>query len=325
MKFKAILLFLVTLFSTFALPALADKPEPWGINMQKAVSPLAERIHDFHGMMLWIIIAVALFVLVLLIWVIIRYNHKANPVPKQFTHNVLIEVIWTLAPIVILIFIAIPSFQLLYYNDRTQTPEMTLKIVGYQWYWQYQYPDHGDITFDSYMIADENITAEQTRLLSTDAQVVLPVDTDIQLLISAGDVLHSWTVPAFGVKMDAVPGRWNEAWVRINEPGVYYGQCSELCGKDHAYMPIEIKAVSKADYKTWALENGATDEDFVAAVTQVETEEPDATQSSEASETSSETLEEAPEAVDTTQQVLEEVPAEETTDAVIQEENKEDL
>ncbi|NCT40197.1 MAG: cytochrome c oxidase subunit II [Alphaproteobacteria bacterium] len=262
MKFKAISLFLVTLFSTYALPAFADKPEPWGINFQKAASPLAERIHNFHDMMLWIIISIALFVLVLLIWVIIRYNHKANPEPRQFTHNVLIEVIWTLAPIVILIFIAIPSFQLLYYNDRTETPEMTLKIVGYQWYWQYKYPDHGDITFDSYMIAEKDITEGQTRLLSTDAQVVLPVDTDIQLLISAADVLHSWTVPAFGVKMDAIPGRWNEAWVRINEPGVYYGQCSELCGKDHAYMPIEIKAVSKEDYKTWALANGATQENF---------------------------------------------------------------
>ena len=309
MKFKAISLFLVTLFSTYALPALADKPEPWGINLQKAVSPLAERIHDFHNMMLWIIIGIALFVLVLLVWVIIRYNHKANPEPRQFTHHVLLEVLWTLAPIVILIFIAIPSFQLLYYNDRTQNPEMTLKIVGYQWYWEYQYPDHGDISFASYMVSDEDITEDQTRLLSTDTQVVLPVDTDIQLLISAGDVLHSWTVPAFGVKMDAIPGRWNEAWVRINEPGIYYGQCSELCGKDHAYMPIEIKAVSKDEYKSWALENGASEEDFQVAASQDEQTDPTVT------------TQDVPEAVGVTEEILEEVPTEEET----QEENKEDL
>lgn len=262
MKFKAISLFLFAALTTFASTAFADKPHDWGINFQKAASPLAERIHDFHDMLLWIIIAIALFVLVLLVWVVIRYNHKANPEPKQFTHHVMLEVLWTLIPIIILVIIAVPSFRVLYYNDRTENPEMTLKIVGYQWYWNYEYPDHGDISFDSYMVADDEIKEGQTRLLSTDTQVVLPVDTDIQLLISAGDVLHSWTIPAFGVKMDAIPGRWNEAWVRINEPGIYYGQCSELCGKDHAYMPIEIKAVSKEDYKTWALSQGATEEDF---------------------------------------------------------------
>ena len=261
-KLKALSALIAGILISLPTQALAQAPELWGLNLQKAASPLAERIHDFHDMLLWIIIAIAVFVLVLLIWVIIRYNHKANPEPKQFTHNVLLEVVWTLVPIVILIIIAIPSFQVLYYNDRTENPEMTLKIVGYQWYWNYEYPDYGDIAFDSYMVADEDIKDDQVRLLSTDTQVVLPVDTDIQLLISAGDVLHSWTIPAFGVKMDAIPGRWNEAWVRINEPGIYYGQCSELCGKDHAYMPIEIKAVTKEEFKSWAIENGATEEDF---------------------------------------------------------------
>ncbi|MFK7839464.1 MAG: cytochrome c oxidase subunit II [Bdellovibrionales bacterium] len=264
-KLNAIMLAIAAFITSYSLPAFAAKPIPWGINLQDSATPLKERITDFHNLMLWIIIAIALFVLVLLVWVIIRYNHKANPEPKQFSHNVFIEVIWTLVPIIILIFIAIPSFQLLYYNDRTETPEMTLKIIGYQWYWQYQYPDHGDITFDSYMIADKDITADQVRLLSTDNQIVLPVDTDIQLLISAGDVIHSWTVPSFGVKMDAIPGRWNETWVRINEPGIYYGQCSEICGKDHAYMPIEVKAVTKEEYKTWALANGASEDDFMVA------------------------------------------------------------
>lgn len=255
MKLKAISIFLLALLTTIAGDAFANAPEPWGLNFQKAASPLAERIHDFHDMLLWIIIAIALFVLVLLIWVIIRYNHKANPEPKQFSHNVMIEVLWTLVPIIILVFIAVPSFRLLYYNDRTENTEMTLKIVGKQWYWSYEYPDNGNIAFDSYMIADDELEADDIRLLSTDTQVVLPVDTDIQLLISAGDVLHSWTIPAFGVKMDAVPGRWNEAWVNISKPGTYYGQCSELCGKDHAYMPIEVKAVSKEDFAAWTQAN----------------------------------------------------------------------
>jgi len=266
MKLKAISAFLATFLLTLPTAVLAAQPEPWGLNFQEAASPLAERIHDFHDMLLWIIIAIALFVLVLLVWVIIRYNSKANPEPAQFTHHVGLEVLWTLIPIVILVIIAVPSFRVLYYNDRTENPEMTLKIVGYQWYWNYEYPDHGNISFDSYMVADEDISEGQVRLLSTDTQVVLPVDTDIQLLISAGDVLHSWTIPAFGVKMDAIPGRWNEAWVNISKPGVYYGQCSELCGKDHAYMPIEIKAVSKEDYKAWALSQGATEADFEVAV-----------------------------------------------------------
>lgn len=268
MKSNAISLFFLTLFAGmtgFASKALADAPTPWGLNFQEAASPMAERIHDFHDMLLVIITAIALFVLVLLVWVIIRYNSKANPEPKQFSHNVLIEVIWTVVPIIILIIIAIPSFKVLYYNDRTENPEMTLKIVGYQWYWNYEYPDHGDISFDSYMVADEDIGPDQKRLLSTDTQVVLPVDTNIQLLISAGDVLHSWTIPAFGVKMDAIPGRWNETWVNISKPGVYYGQCSELCGKDHAYMPIEIKAVPKDEFRAWAIENGASAEDFETA------------------------------------------------------------
>jgi cytochrome c oxidase subunit 2 len=270
MKSKALSTFLLTLFATIATPVLAAKPEPWGLNFQESASPMADKIHSFHDMLLWIIIAIAIFVLVLLIWVIIRYNHKANPEPKQFTHNVMIEVIWTLVPILILVVIAIPSFRVLYYNDKSHDPEMTLKIVGYQWYWNYEYPDYGDIAFDSYMIADEDITEGQERLLSTDTQVVLPINTDIQILTSAGDVIHSWAIPAFGVKLDAIPGRWNETWVNINKPGTYYGQCSELCGKDHAYMPMEIKAVSKEEFKTWALANGAKPADFETAQTGTE-------------------------------------------------------
>jgi cytochrome c oxidase subunit 2 len=237
----------------FPVLGFAAEPLPWQLNMQPAASPSATHIHEFHDMLLYIITAISLFVLVLLVWVILRYNSKANPVPAKFTHNVMIEVLWTVIPVIILIVIAIPSFKVLYYNDRVENPEMTLKVTGRQWYWDYEYPDHDGIAFSSYMIPDADISAEknQRRLLSTDNAVVLPVDTNIQIIMSGGDVLHSWTVPAFGVKIDAVPGRLNETWVRIEKPGVYYGQCSELCGKDHSYMPIEIHAVSKEDFAKW--------------------------------------------------------------------------
>lgn len=239
-----------------SLPALAaEGPQPWGLNMQPAASPSAEHIHNFHDMLLWIIAAIALFVLVLLLWVIIRYNSHVNPKPSQFSHNVLIEVIWTVVPVLILIVIILKSMPLLYYTDRATDPEMTLKVTGYQWYWGYEYPDHDGISFLSYMIPSEEIdeAAGQKRLLSTDNVVVLPIDTDIQILVTAGpeDVLHSWAMPAFGIKIDAIPGRLNETWVRITKPGVYYGQCSELCGRNHSFMPIEIHAVTKEEFEAW--------------------------------------------------------------------------
>jgi cytochrome c oxidase subunit 2 len=255
-KIKYLSILLSTLLLTASLPAFAQetgKPFPWQLNLQEAVSPTAMRIGDFHDMMLIIIFAISIFVLLLLIWVVIRYNSKMNPEPSQFTHNVLLEVLWTGLPVIILIIIAIPSFKLLYYADRVENPDMTLKIIGRQWYWDYEYPDHGDVAFSAYMIADADIDTSkgENRLLSTDAKIVLPIDTNIAIQITAGDVLHAWTVPAFGVKLDAVPGRLNETWVRIEKEGVYYGQCSELCGKDHAYMPIEVHAVSKEKFEQW--------------------------------------------------------------------------
>jgi cytochrome c oxidase subunit 2 len=254
---KFSLLGLLLTLGVALLPTLgiAAEPTPWQLNMQPAASPSAQHIHDFHDLLLYIIFAIAIFVLLLLVWVVIRYNAKANPTPSQFTHNVMIEVIWTVIPVIILIVIAIPSFKVLYYNDHIENPEMTLKVTGRQWYWDYEYPDHDGIAFSSYMVADADIDTEkgQRRLLSTDNVVVLPVDTNIQILMEGGDVLHSWAVPAFGVKIDAVPGRTNETWVRIEKEGVYYGQCSELCGKDHAYMPIEIHAVSKEEFENWLI------------------------------------------------------------------------
>lgn len=256
---------LVALFSLGIWdPALAQEAAgnttPWDFLMQDPASPSAERIQAFHDMLVYIISGICLFVLALLIIVIVRYNRRVNPEPSKTTHNVLLEVLWTALPVVILIIIAIPSFKLLYYVDRTENPEMTLKVTGYQWYWGYEYPDHGGINFMSYMIPEDEINAEegQLRLLSTDRAVVLPVNKNIQVDITAADVLHAWAVPALGVKTDSVPGRLNSTWFRITKPGTYYGQCSELCGKDHAYMPIEIKAVSEEEFEQWVLEQGGT-------------------------------------------------------------------
>ncbi len=231
--------------------ALAAVPEPWQLNFQPPASPVMERIDAFHDMLLVIIFGISFFVLGLLAYICIRFNEKANPKPSKFTHNTLLEVVWTTIPVLILITIAIPSFRLLYFMDKAEEPEMTLKVIGYQWYWGYEYPDHGNIAFDSYMIKDEDLKPGQPRLLATDTNVVLPVDTTVRVLITAADVIHAWAVPALGVKMDAVPGRLNETWLKITKPGMYYGQCSELCGVYHGFMPIAIEALPKDKFEQW--------------------------------------------------------------------------
>ena len=233
--------------------AFADQPEPWQMGFQPAATPVMERIHDFHDLLLFIIVAITLFVLALLIYVSVRFNEKANPVPSKTTHNTLLEVIWTVVPIVILVIISVPSLKLLYFMDKTHNPEMTLKVTGHQWYWSYEYPDDGNFTFDSVMVDEDDLEDGQTRLLTVDEEVVLPIDTDIRVLLSSDDVIHNWAVPSFGIKIDTVPGRTNETWVRINREGVYKGQCSELCGVNHGFMPISVTAVSKEAYKAWVL------------------------------------------------------------------------
>ncbi|MDB5491055.1 MAG: Cytochrome c oxidase polypeptide [Micavibrio sp.] len=241
----------------FALPSLglAVQPVEWQMNFQEAATPVAERLHNFHHFLLYIISGICLFVLALLLYVIIRFNAKTNPVPSATTHNVLLEIIWTVVPVVILIVIAVPSFKLLYYADRTDKPEMTLKVTGYQWYWGYEYPDNGGISFNANMVPSDQINKgenqSQVPLLSTDHPVVLPIDTNIQILVTGQDVIHSFAVPSFGVKTDAVPGRTNETWVRITKPGTYYGQCDQLCGTNHAFMPIEVFAVTKEEFAKW--------------------------------------------------------------------------
>ena len=230
---------------------LAAQPEPWQLGFQSPSSPVMEQIQSFHNLLLWIITLISLFVLALLAYVCFRFRASPNATPSKRTHNTILEIAWTAVPVLILVVIAIPSFKLLYFMDRAENPEMTLKAIGRQWYWSYEYPDHGDFTFDAYMIADADLQEGQPRLLATDNHVVLPVQTDIRLLTTASDVLHSWAMPSLGVKMDAVPGRINETWLRIEAPGMYYGQCSELCGDYHGFMPIAIEAVSKEDFEAW--------------------------------------------------------------------------
>ena len=228
---------------------------PYEFGFQEAVTPVAKEIQSFHNMMMYIITAITIFVLVLLVYVVVRFNEKANPEPSKTTHNVPLEVVWTLVPVLILLVIVVPSFRLLYFTDRVVDPEMTVKVTGYQWYWGVEYSDHDGLSYDVRMIEDEEIdTAKgQKRLLSVDNPLVLPVDTTIQFDVTAGpdDVIHSFAMPSFGVKVDAVPGRMNQTWARIEKEGTYYGQCSELCGRNHAYMPMEIRAVSKEEFAKW--------------------------------------------------------------------------
>ena len=229
----------------------AAQPRPWQMGFQPAASPVMREITDFHNVLLVIAVLICLVVLGLMIYVVVRFNEKANPTPSKTTHNTIVEVLWTAIPVLILVIIAVPSFKLLYFMDRTQQPEMTIKATGHQWYWSYDYPDHGDIAFDANIVPDEELKAGQLRLLETDNRVVLPVDTDIRVLLTSDDVIHNWAVPSLGLKLDTVPGRISETWVRIEREGAFYGQCSELCGINHAYMPIAIEAVSKAAFAEW--------------------------------------------------------------------------
>ena len=242
--------------------ALAQQPTDWEVDFQTALSPSMERIVDFNLMVTIIIVIITAFVFGLMAWIVIRYNKKRNPTPSTTSHNTMLEVAWTVVPVIILLIIAVPSFRLLYFTDRVEDADMTLKAIGHQWYWSYEYPDHGDFTFDALMLEDDELEEGQPRLLATDEAVVLPVGAKIRLLTTADDVIHSWAIPALGVKMDSVPGRVNETWFQINREGTYYGQCSELCGTLHGFMPIMIEAVSQEDFDAWVVE---AQEEFAAA------------------------------------------------------------
>lgn len=265
--------------------AMADIT-PWQINFQSAVTPAMEHISEFHNMLLYIITAIVIFVMGLLIYVMVRFNAKANPVPSTTTHNVMLEVLWTVVPVVILIVIAVPSFKLLFFEARTPEPELTVKVIGNQWNWTYEYPDNGDVSFTSVMVPDKDIDAAkgQIRLLSVDSPMVIPVDTNVVFQVTASDVIHSFAVPQFGVKVDAMPGRLNSTWARVTKTGTYYGQCSELCGKGHGFMPIEIRVVTKQEFADWIKAQGGTIKTAAVTAPEAESEEESEKESEEEKE-----------------------------------------
>jgi len=234
-----------------ALAGLGE-PHDWQIGMQGAASPVMADIVSFHDFLLWVTAAIAGFVLVLLLIIIVRFNARANPNPSRVTHNTLIEVLWTIVPVVILATIAVPSFRLLFVQLDVPKPDLTVKVTGKQWFWSYAYPDNGNFEFDSLMIADKDLKPGEPRLLAVNNEMVVPVNKVVHVLVTGADVIHSFNVPAFGIRIDAIPGRINDTWFKATVEGVFYGECSELCGRDHSYMPIAVHVVSQSDFDTWA-------------------------------------------------------------------------
>lgn len=272
----------VTALIGLSFSALAQgvgQPVEKGVTLQAPVNELARNLNDFHDMLLWIIVAITIFVFILLAVVVLKFNSKANPKPSTTTHNTVLEVIWTAVPVLILIVIAVPSVRLLYFQDQIPETEFAVRITGNQWNWTYAYPDHGGIEFTSVIVPDDAFKSgsmplnaqvradaeqelsdhmgypikmgEKTRNLETNTRLVVPVNTKVRIELTASDVIHAWTIPSFGVKLDAVPGRLNDTWFEVDQIGTYYGQCSELCGKDHAFMPIAVEVVSKEAFAKW--------------------------------------------------------------------------
>jgi cytochrome c oxidase subunit II len=226
------------------------QPTPWEIGLQGSASPVMADIVWFNGFLFWITTAIAVFVMVLLLIIIVRFNARANPVPSRTTHNTTIEVLWTVVPVLILVTIAVPSFRLLFYQLNIPKSDVTVQVTGKQWFWTYTYPKE-KFEFDSLIVQDKDLKAGQPRLLAVDNEMVVPIDKVVRVLVIGADVIHSWSVPSFGVKIDAIPGRMNETWFKATRLGTYYGQCSQLCGRDHAFMPIAVHVVSEQDYEAW--------------------------------------------------------------------------
>jgi len=226
--------------------------EDWQLSFQEPATDLMSDIISFHSYILMpIITGISILVLFLLLYIAFRFNSSRNQVASTTTHNTVVEILWTVIPVVLLIVIAIPSFRLLYVSETIPKADLTIKAIGNQWYWSYEYPDYGDIVFDANMLNDDELSDPKLRLLETDTQIVVPVNKVVKLQITSNDVLHAWTIPAFGVKMDAVPGKLNETWFKANQEGLFYGQCSELCGPKHAFMPINVKVVSEKEFEDW--------------------------------------------------------------------------
>jgi cytochrome c oxidase subunit 2 len=239
------------LASAEAALAGVGQPSPWELGLQEAASPVMADVIAFHNFLLWVITAITAFVLILLLIIIVRFNARANPTPSRTTHNSLLEVIWTIVPVIILVTIAVPSFRLLFLQLDEPKPDLTVKATGKQWYWSYNYPDNGNLEFDSLIVADKDLMPGQPRLLTVDNELVVPVNKIVHVLVTGADVIHSFAVPSFGIKIDAIPGRINDTWFKATSEGLFHGQCSELCGKDHAFMPITVRVVSDAEFAKW--------------------------------------------------------------------------
>jgi cytochrome c oxidase subunit 2 len=256
------------LFRTIAIAALAaflvlhegaalaglGQPSPWQIGLQDAATPVMDDIIGLHTYVMWWITGITLFVLGLLVTIIVKFNANANPTPSRTTHNTVLEVLWTVVPVMILVAIAVPSFRSLFLQLNTPPADLTVKVTGVTWNWKYDYPDHGDFEFDSLITLDKDLKPGQPRLLSVDNEMVVPVNKVVRVLVTGFDVIHSFKVPSFGIMIDAIPGRLNETWFKATREGWYYGQCSELCGKDHSFMPIAVRVVSDAEFATWVEE-----------------------------------------------------------------------
>lgn len=236
-----------------ATVAWADRPREWQLGFQDSVTPTQDRLADLHNLLLVIITLITVFVLGLLVYVCLRFRASRNPVPSKTSHHTWLEIFWTAAPVVILVVIAIPSFKLLYFADKAVDPDMTVKVQAHQWYWSYEYPDQ-QIAFDSNMIADSDLKEGQLRLLEVDNRMVVPVGKKVQVLVTTSDVMHSFFIPSFGVQIYSTPGRINETWFQVDKAGVYYGQCNQICGLNHSYMPIVVQAMEQAEYDAWLAE-----------------------------------------------------------------------
>ena len=238
--------------TSLAAPAvMAQTPQPWEMGMQPPHSPVENNIADLHSLVTWLMVAVVVFVAGLLAYAIFKFNAKRHPVATRTSHNTVLEVAWTVLPVLILVVIAIPSFRLVYFEDRARDPDMTIKVTGHQWYWEYTYPDASNIHFESYMIQDDDLKPGQLRHLSVDNQLVVPAGRTIRILTTGADVIHSFFIPSLGVQRYAIPGRTIETWMKIDKPGDYYGECNQICGTNHSVMPISVHAVTDDEYKAW--------------------------------------------------------------------------
>lgn len=231
--------------------AVAQTPRDWQLGMQAAASPVQARIESLHDLIMVIITAITIFVAGLLLYVAWRYNSERNPTPSRVSHNSILEVAWTVVPVLILVVIAIPSFRLVYYEDRTRDADLTIKVTGHQWYWEYNYPDQGSLDFNSYVVPEDQLKPGQMRLLSVDNQLVVPAGKKVRILTTSGDVIHSFFIPSLGVQRYAIPGRTIETWVEVDKPGDYYGECNQICGTNHSAMPISVHAVTPEEFTAW--------------------------------------------------------------------------